>query len=418
MNLAPAIFWLCIFVIFYTYIGYAVIALLIGKFRSLIVKSDSIYDLNFEPEITLVIPCYNEFDVLKNKVQNCFDLDYPKNKLHIIFICDGSDDGSEKLLNNIEGITVLFEPNRLGKSAAENRAMQFVKTPFVVFCDANTIINKSAIREIVKHYKNERVGAVAGEKRIINNEKDTASAAGEAFYWRYESFLKRIDSNLYSTIGGAGELVSFRTSLYTTLETDTILDDFMQSMRIALKGYKVVYEPNAFAEETASVNVSEELKRKIRISAGAWQAMSRLGNAFNPFHNVQLTFLFFSHKVIRWTLAPLAILFIIPINIYLNYYSDSIYNAILFLQIIFYIFTILGWFFEHQKIRFKLFYIPYYFFVTNLCMYLGFFRFLNGNQSVKWEHAKRAIYIYIYRERERESCLKIQTFVYHTIILI
>ena len=174
--------------------------------------------------------------------------------------------------------------------------------------------NKEAVREMVKHYQDENVGAVAGEKRIVSKEKDSAPAAGEGFYWKYESHLKKLDSELHSVVGGAGELISFRSDLFQPLEEDTLLDDFVQSMRITLKGFRVVYEPNAYAEERASATVKEELKRKVRISAGAWQAMSRLGKAFNPFHNFIIVFSFISHKVLRWTLAPLSLLIIIPTN--------------------------------------------------------------------------------------------------------
>jgi len=390
MGIAFYIFWIGILVILYTYIGYALIMLILVRLKRVFKTNTSILNSSFEPDVTLVIPCYNEKGILPGKVENCFELNYPREKLHIIFITDGSTDGSEIFLNSMNGITVLHELKRAGKSAAENRAMQFVTTPFVIFCDANTSLNKDAVREIVKHYYDEKVGAVAGEKRVKSSDKDTASASGEGIYWRYESMLKRLDSELYSTVGGAGELVSFRCSLYSKLEEDTILDDFMQSMRIALMGYKVVYEPNAYAEETASENVNEELKRKIRISAGAWQSMSRLIKAFNPFSDFLLSFNFISHKVLRWTLAPLALLLIIPANIYLWYYSGEVYKYFFYGQALFYLFTFFGWYFENKKTRIKIFFIPYYFFITNWCMYLGFFRFLKGNQSVKWERAKRA----------------------------
>jgi cellulose synthase/poly-beta-1,6-N-acetylglucosamine synthase-like glycosyltransferase len=338
-----------------------------------------------------VIPCFNEADVLEQKLRNCFDLDYPSSKLHIIFITDGSDDGSNTLLNDAKGITVLHENMRSGKSVAENRAMKFVTTPFVIFSDANTRLNKQAIREIVKHYNNKQVGAVAGEKRIVSRYQDSASAAGEGFYWKYESYLKKLDSQLHSVVGGAGELISFRSELFTPLEDDTILDDFVQSMRITLRGYRVVYEPKAYAEEMASATVKEELKRKVRISAGAWQAMTRLGKAFNPFHNLAITFSFISHKVFRWTLAPLALLILIPTNYYLHVTQQGIFSMLFAAQGVFYLFTLLGWYFENKKVHIKLVFIPYYFFMTNWCMYLGFIKFISGKQSAKWERVQRAV---------------------------
>lgn len=390
MNIAEVVFWASLGIIFYTFVGYALVVWILVKIKELL-RPAKTYDMQYEPEVSLVVPCFNEGAILQHKVQNCFELDYPKGKLHLIFITDGSDDGSNDYLSSVSGIQLMHEHIRSGKSVAENRAMQQVKTPIVVFSDANTRLNKEAIREVVKHYQDERIGAVAGEKRIVTNDKDSAPAAGEGFYWKYESYLKKLDSRLHSVIGGAGELISFRSELFMPLEEDTILDDFIQSMRITLRGYRVVYEPKAFAEETASATVKDELKRKVRISAGAWQAMARLGQAFNPFHNLAIAFSFISHKVFRWTFAPLALILLIPSNYYLHHVIGGVYSAIWYAQVVFYLFTILGWYLENRRVHIKLVFIPYYFFMTNWCMYLGFLKFITGNQSAKWDRVQRAL---------------------------
>jgi poly-beta-1,6-N-acetyl-D-glucosamine synthase len=390
MNVVEVVFWTSLLIILYTFVGYALIVWVLVKVRNLF-KQPHIVGNDFEPEVSLVIPCFNEAKFLAEKVKNCFELEYPRQKLHIIFITDGSDDGSNDYLRTVDGITLFHDDIRAGKSVAENRAMKHIVTPFVVFSDANTRLNKGAIREIVKHYQDESIGAVAGEKRIVSKSQDSAPAAGEGFYWKYESYLKKLDSELHSVVGGAGELISFRSALFMPLEADTILDDFVQSMRITLKGHRVVYEPNAYAEETASATVKEELKRKVRISAGAWQAMSRLGQAFNPFHNLTIAFSFISHKVLRWTLTPLALLILIPTNYYLHTEIGELYTIIWIAQLLFYLSTFMGWFFENRKVRLKILFIPYYFFMTNWCMYLGFYKFITGTQSAKWERAERGV---------------------------
>jgi cellulose synthase/poly-beta-1,6-N-acetylglucosamine synthase-like glycosyltransferase len=268
--------------------------------------------------------------------------------------------------------------------------MKFVTTPIVVFCDANTVLNKEAIRELVKHYQHDEVGAVTGEKRIISTNKEGASTAGEGIYWKYESLLKKLDSDFYSVVGAAGELMSYRTSLFKELPADSLLDDLMQSMQIAIDGYRVIYEKEAWAAETASANVTEELKRKIRISAGAWQSMLRLGKAFNPFHNFNLFFAFISHRVLRWTLAPFSLLILLIVNVLLATDLNSIYAIILLFHVAFYTLALLGWYFENKRIKVKVLFVPYYFFIMNLCVFLGLFRFLKGKQSVSWERAQRA----------------------------
>jgi len=383
------IFWICIFIVFYSYVGYGIVIYILVNIKNKFTNNLK-YDLQFEPEVTLVVPCFNEADYIEDKIKNSLLLDYPHNKLKLIFISDGSSDDTHERIKKYPNIIALHENKRSGKAVAMNRAMKFVTTPIVAFCDANTTLNKEAIRELVKHYKDPNVGAVTGEKRIISTNKEGASTAGEGIYWKYESLLKKLDSDFYSVVGAAGELMSYRTELYKELPLDTLLDDLMQSMQIALNGYRVIYEKNAWAAETASANVKEELKRKIRISAGAWQSMLRLGKAFNPFHNFKLFFAFISHRVLRWTLAPFSLLILIIINIILLKSGNIIYTTFFIMQITFYALALLGWYLENKKIKVKVLFVPYYFFIMNLCVFLGLFRFLKGKQSVSWERAKRA----------------------------
>ncbi len=384
-----SIFWTCIFIVFYSYFGYGIIIYLIVKINN-VIRMKPVFDYTYEPEVTLIVPCFNEAAYIEDKIHNSLALDYPVNKLKLIFISDGSSDETHEIIKKFPSVVALHENKRSGKASAMNRAMEFVNTPIVVFCDANTILNSEAIKELVKHYQDDKVGAVTGEKRIISANKEGASSAGEGIYWKYESLLKQLDSDFYSVVGAAGELMSYRTSLYKVLPTDTLLDDLMQSMEIAIDGYKVIYEKKAWAAETASANVKEELKRKIRISAGAWQSMLRLGNAFNPFHNLKLFFSFISHKVLRWTLAPFSLLVLLIVNVLLASNINTIYAVLLVFQLGFYALAMLGWYFENKRIKVKILFVPYYFFIMNLCVFLGLFRFLKGKQSVSWERAQRA----------------------------
>jgi cellulose synthase/poly-beta-1,6-N-acetylglucosamine synthase-like glycosyltransferase len=141
---------------------------------------------------------------------------------------------------------------------AMNRGMQFVKAPIVIFSDTNTRLNTNAIREIAACFSDPKTGCVAGEKRLVEKVADVAAAAGEGLYWKFESWVKKMDSELNSAVGAVGELFAIRRELFEEVETDTILDDFIISLRIAQKGYKIAYSPNAYAEETASLNVKEE----------------------------------------------------------------------------------------------------------------------------------------------------------------
>ena len=274
-----------------------------------------------------------------------------------------------------------------------NRGMAFVKTPIVIFSDANTDLGENSILEIVRLFSNPKVGCVSGEKRIYSKESDNAAGAGEGLYWKYESQLKKWDAELYSVVGAAGELFAIRTELWQEVEKDTLLDDFMISLRVAMKGFTIQYNPEAYAIETASANVKEELKRKIRISAGGIQSVVRLRKLLNFFRYGTLSFQYISHRVLRWTLTPLLLLLIIPANYILalqeGIFSFGLYSFLFWGQVAFYVAALVGWFLENRQIRLKLLFVPYYFFIMNLSVFLGFGRYLKGNQSVKWERAKR-----------------------------
>ena len=320
-------------------------------------------------------------------------MEYPKEKLRFVWVTDGSNDGTPDELKKYEDVEVHHLPERSGKIGAMNRGMKFVTSPIVVFCDANTLLGKESIRRIVNLFSDPKVGCVSGEKRIFSKEKDAAAGAGEGLYWKYESALKKWDAELYSVVGAAGELFAIRTELYQEVERDTLLDDFIISLRVAQQGYTIQYDPDAYAIETASANVKEELKRKIRISAGGIQSVVRLRSLLNLFKYGTLSFQYISHRVLRWTLAPLSLLLMLPIGFILAWengiFAPKLYPILFWLQIIFYLSALLGWYLENRSIRLKILFIPYYFFIMNLSVFLGFRRYLKGSQTVNWERAKR-----------------------------
>ena len=388
------IFWVLVFIVFYAYIGYGILLFVLVKIKRMFGSSRSkMLQGNYEPEVTLFIAAYNEKDFVAAKVKNSLELDYPKEKLHMVWVTDGSDDGTPDELRKYEGVEVYHLPQRSGKIGAMNRGMKFVKTPVVVFCDANTMLGNESIRRIVHLFSDPKVGCVSGEKRIFSKEKDSAAGAGEGLYWKYESTLKKWDAELYSVVGAAGELFAIRTELYQEVERDTLLDDFIISLRVAQKGYTIQYDPEAYAIETASANVKEELKRKIRISAGGIQSVIRLRSLLNVFRYGTLSFQYISHRVLRWTLAPLSLLFMLFIGFVLalneGFAGFGFYCIAFWLQVLFYLAALLGWYLENRAIKVKVLFIPYYFFIMNLSVFLGFKRYLKGSQSVNWERAKR-----------------------------
>ena len=395
--------------VLYTYIGYGLVAWLLvrvrsGRVGSVDERANSAAFVSTDgqdlPMVTMVVPAYNERAYLADKLQNCLDQDYPADKLRLLFVIEGSDDGSAEYLASRQAelpkLTVLSGSQRLGKVAAMNRAMRDVQTPITIFTDANTHLNSEAVSRLVSRFDAPDVGAVTGEKRIRATGTDAAAGSGEGLYWRYESFLKKLDAQLHTIVGAAGELFAIRTALYEPVETDTLLDDFIISLRIAGRGFRVAYAPDAYALEQPSHSVGEEMKRKVRIATGGFQAMKRLSYLLNVSRYGWLTFQYVSHRVLRWAITP----FCLPLLLLLNAVmltrpaSDAsgpgFWQVLFGLQLAFYAAAGVGYLLENRQTRWKLTFVPFYFVFMNWCVILGFWRYGNGNISGIWEKAKRA----------------------------
>lgn len=395
MLALEVLFWVLLFIVFYAYLGYGILLFLIVKLKRLLRPVKSKANVDYEPEVTLFVAAYNEKDYVDAKVQNSFSLEYPKDKVRQVWVTDGSDDGTPEYLKKYadDHFEIHHLPARGGKIGAMNRGMQFVKSPIVIFSDGNTMLGKESIRRIVDLFADPKVGCVSGEKRIYSKEKD-AAAGTEGIYWKYESKLKKWDAELYSVVGAAGELFAIRTELFQEVEKDTLLDDFIISLRVAMKGYTIQYDPEAYAIETSSADVKEELKRKVRIAAGGIQSIVRLRPLLNIFKFGVLSFQYISHRVLRWTIAPLALPLLLIINLIL-YLTEgfgnftNLYVWLFYGQLVFYVMAFLGWYLENRAIKVKILFIPYYFMIMNLAVLMGMKRYFKGSQTVNWERAKR-----------------------------
>jgi biofilm PGA synthesis N-glycosyltransferase PgaC len=342
------------------------------------------------PAITVVIAAYNEEDFIRQKIENCLSLEYPHNRCSFIIVTDGSTDHTPAIVAEYAQVQLMHQPVRAGKASAIHRAMEQVRTEVVVFTDANTLLNTDALMKINRHYADPRTGAVAGEKRVRSHPGATA---GEGWYWQYESRLKHWESELYSVMGAAGELFSIRTGLYEPVPADTLLDDFLISVHLMRRGYRIGYEPDAFATENASMNIREEWKRKVRIAAGGMQMLLRSGKLFSPTRPL-LLFEYISHRVLRWIITPWLLILVFLLNLVWieKHPSDNGYMFYFFwIQILWYSLAVLGWILQKGKINAKWLFIPYYFCMMNAAMIAGVFRFLSGRQTVFWEKAGRTV---------------------------
>ena len=388
------IFWLCLALVIYTYVGYGAVLYIILKIKNIFFRRETTpilpLDPQLLPDVTLMICAYNEADVIEEKMQNIRALNYPQEKLCVMWVTDGSNDNSNELLQAYPEVKLVYSPERKGKAAAMQHGLQENKAEYVIFTDANTMLNADAIREIVRQFMKKNVSCVSGEKRVAARHAGQATAEGEGVYWKYESMLKRWDSELYSAMGAAGELFAVRMSHYLPAPSNALLDDFMMSMLILKDGHRIAYTNEAYATEYGSASTAEESKRKRRIAAGGLQSIWWLRSLMNPFAYPKVAFQYVSHRVLRWSITPLALFALFPLNLLLLFASGSlIYQLLFLLQLFFYLSALTGHILKVSGRRNKLLYIPCYFLFMNLNVFLGIGYLMSHKDSGTWEKARR-----------------------------
>ena len=375
------IYWLLAGVLIYAYFGYAVIAWLFQR-PKMKRRESSFFDL---PSLTCIIPCFNEEKTIEKKLRNTISLHYPVAKIKIVVVDDGSTDKTAELVRSFKNVTLITHVERKGKSAALNSAMQMVDTEFVFFSDANALLNKEALQLMMAHFAIEKVGGVAGEKKIGPSANIVTA---EGWYWQYESFLKKLDAAFYSVVSATGEAFALRTALFKPIQEGVILDDFFLSMHICQQGKVIAYEPGAYATELPSQLLAEEFQRKVRIAAGAFQTFGYI-SLKKMIAFPRLLFQLFSRRWLRWLVCPLAIPLILVLNVFIvSTKNDFIYTFLLALQFFLYALAILG--IIYRRRRFPLFALPFYFLFMNFCMLAGGWLFFKKQQTVFWRKAERS----------------------------
>ena len=394
MTTLKVLFWICIFLVFYTYVGYGVLLWLLVKIKRIVRGRPTLPDLPADdalPDVTFLVCAFNEQDVVDQKIENTRLLDYPREKLHLMWVTDGSTDDTNLRLAQYPDVQVVFTPERRGKTAALNHGLSLVTTPITVMTDANTMVNAEAIRHIVRCFQDPKVACVAGEKRVIARHESQTAAQGEGLYWRYESTLKKLDSELYSAMGAAGELNAIRTALYQPMPENALLDDYVMSMRMVDAGYRIAYTPDAYAMEYGSADLAEESKRKRRIAAGGLQSTWWLRAMLNPFRRFVVAFQLLSHRVLRWTVTPCALMALIPLNVLLVFMNaGTVYTVCWLLQLLFYVAAFLGWWLSQHGRKNKLLYVAYYFLFMNFNVFRGMHYLRTHQGGGAWEKARRA----------------------------
>ena len=374
------LFWLAIFLIFYSYFGYPLILMILGLFKSKKINKGEI-----APLITLFISAYNEEEIIRKKIENSLNLDYPKDKLEIV-VASESDDNTNNIMKEYEGrgIKLFAYSGREGKQFTTYRTIPKCSGEIIVFSDANAIYKKDALKKLSRNFNDFQIGCVSGELKYINPRK-VAIGESEGLYWKYEVFIKNLESKIQSVLGANGSIYAIRKKLYRPLSKYRG-DDFELPIRIAQQGYGVVWEPEAISQEEVSPGTKEEFRRKVRISAWAWQSsLVLLKNSLRKFQ-LLLVFQLISHKILRWLVGFFLILIFFS-NLFLL--NIPFYLILFILQIVFYSLAIFAYIRDRQgKKTTKITNLAYYFSMVNLACIIGVWRGIFCKQKPTWEKVR------------------------------
>jgi cellulose synthase/poly-beta-1,6-N-acetylglucosamine synthase-like glycosyltransferase len=252
------------------------------------------------PEVAVIISAYNEEGHVAERIRNLLSLDYPADRIAFLLGSDGSSDRTAEILKSFDDPRLkafVFERNR-GKASVLNDLVSRAQAPLLVFSDANTHFAPDAIKQLVRHFDVAEVGGVSGELRLSASKGDNQ----DSLYWRVEQLLKFFEARLGGLLGANGAIYAIRREAWRELKPDTICDDFTVAMDVAAQGYRLVYDPTAWAAEDTPNDISDEYDRRVRIGIGNFQALFRRPSYLTR-TSMATAFAYVSHKVLRW-IAP------------------------------------------------------------------------------------------------------------------
>ncbi len=383
MNLSLAaifasLFWVSLGLLVYVYVGYPLLLTLLARF-----SESALPDCKLPaPSVTLLISAFNESQVIAAKVENALALEYPRDRLEIMVISDASDDGTDEIVQQFSsrGVCLLRQEPRIGKTAGLNLGVSEARGEILVFSDANAMYQPDALRMLVRHFSDPKVGYVVGNARYYEKGIESSSAQSEGLYWKLETYLKKKESMFGSVVGGDGAIYAIRRELYSPL-LPTDINDFLNPLQIVTRRYSGVFEPAAVCYEEAAQNFSQEYRRKVRIISRSLNALSRVPEVLNPLQNPRHWFMLISHKVLRW-FAPVFMILLFAASLAL--WPFQLYRVAALSQAAFYGMALVGWRWQSGHGLGKIFSLCFYFCLVNLASLLGCLKCIRGDLVGQW----------------------------------
>ncbi|MBN2104497.1 glycosyltransferase family 2 protein [bacterium] len=340
------------------------------------------------PKVSMVVSAHNEEDIIVKKCENFKELEYPNSKINLIIGSDGSRDKTNDLLtaHACDNIQCFIFENQKGKAATLNQLLIEAEGEIVVFSDANTMYDQNAIKKLVRHFSDRKVGGVCGHL-ILKNPNENVGGQGEQLYWDYENIIKNLEGQIKTTIGANGAIYALRKELYKALPTNkVIMDDFLVPLSAIEQGFDFVYDSEAKAYESTSPHIEGEFQRKVRIGAANFNALPEIKRLLFPSRGF-VSFALWSHKIFRW-FGPFFLIAIFLSNLFL--FNYLFFKLIMIAQIIFYGAAIMGYISIHLIKKLKIFTYPFYFCVTNAALLYGFIKYITKSQKPGWKRIDRA----------------------------
>jgi len=363
----------------YVYIGYPLLLVILNR----LMTGKGINKHDITPSVTLIVSCYNEKKIIEHKIINCLAIDYPSDLLDFVFVSDGSDDGTDDVIQQFSSkrVTLVQQQGRLGKTMELNLAVPRVTGDFIVFSEANAMYQEITIQMLVRNFNDDEVGYVVGAA-LSKDETKASAGSSENTYWRYEIFLKEIESKLHSVVGGECAIYAIRKQLYERLDPEDI-NDFVNPLQIVARGFRGVFEVEAVCFEQTAGDFEKEARRKQRIVNRSFNGLLKNRVVLNPFKFGFFSLELISHKLLRW-LVPFFII-IASLGVFTLARSEIFVFQICFLLDILFIWSaMLGKLLKNRPTTPLIFLYPYYSYLVNINSLIGVLKSLGGNVQVTW----------------------------------